>query len=140
MFLANKSPVIDHWSPIIQWSPIDQWSPYAISIPDKIRNASRRTDQLSGRSKMMGQFRLYRCKGVSGAITYHLQPGVKNVYKKTGQKPSTGQIVKLHKISVFIMLPCWISPSNRNLLSRPQMVLRHLFFATSIFNIIIRDY
>ena len=71
-------------------------------IPDKIRNATRRTDQLSGRSQVMGQFRLYRCKGVRYCcVTYGLQPGVKNVHKKIGQKPSRGQIVKSQKISVF---------------------------------------
>ena len=36
------------------------------NIPDKIRNATRRTVQLSGRSQVMGQFRLYRCTGMSG--------------------------------------------------------------------------
>ena len=36
------------------------------NIPDKIRNATHRTDQLSGRSQVMDQFRLYRCKGISG--------------------------------------------------------------------------
>ena len=51
-------------------------------------------------------------------ITYRLQPGVKNVYKKIGQTPSRGQIVKPQKISVFIMLSCLISPSNGNLLGR----------------------
>ena len=32
------------------------------NIPDKIRKATLRTDQLSGRSQVMGQFRLYRSK------------------------------------------------------------------------------
>ena len=41
-------------------------------IPDKIRNATRRTDQLSGRSQVMGQFRLYRCKGMSGTAALHI--------------------------------------------------------------------
>ena len=40
--------------------------PLCKHIPDKIRNATCRTDQLSGRSQVMGQFRLYRCKGMSG--------------------------------------------------------------------------
>ena len=53
-------------------------------------------------------------------ITYRFQPGVKNVYKKNGHKPSRGQIVKSQKISVFIMLSCWISSSYGNLLSRPN--------------------
>ena len=53
-------------------------------------------------------------------ITYRLQPDVKNVYKKNGHKQSRGQIVKSQKISVFIMLSCWISSSNGNLLSRPN--------------------
>ena len=35
-------------------------------IPDKIRNAASRTGQLSGRSQVMGHFRLYSCKCVSG--------------------------------------------------------------------------
>ena len=70
----------------------------------------------------MGQFRLYRCKGMQRycCVTYRLQPGVKNVYKKIGQKPSRGQIEKSQEISVFIVLSCWISPSNGNLLSRPN--------------------
>ena len=42
-----------------------------VSIPDKIRNATRRADQLSGRSQVMDQFRLYRCKGMSGTAALH---------------------------------------------------------------------
>ena len=42
------------------------------TIPDKIRNATRRTDQLSGRSQVMGQFCLYRCKGMSGTAALHI--------------------------------------------------------------------
>ena len=34
--------------------------------------------------------------------------------KKIGHKPSGGQIVKSQKISVFIMLSCWISSSKDN--------------------------
>ena len=75
----------------------------------------------------------YRC------ITYRLQPGVKNVYKKIGHKPSRGQIVKSQKICVFIMLSCWISSSNGNLLSRPNGT-QTLILANSIFDFIIRDY
>ena len=41
-------------------------------ILDKIRNAIRRTDQLSGRSQVIGQFRLYRCKGMSGTTALHV--------------------------------------------------------------------
>ena len=41
-------------------------------IPDKIRNTTRRTDQLSGRSEVMGQFRLYRCKGMPGTAALHM--------------------------------------------------------------------
>ena len=41
-------------------------------IPDKIRNATRRTDQLSGRSQVMGELRLYRCKGISGTASLHI--------------------------------------------------------------------
>ena len=41
-------------------------------IPDKIRNATRITDQLSGRPQAMGQFRLYRCKGMSGTAALHI--------------------------------------------------------------------
>ena len=40
-------------------------------IPDKIRNATRRTDQLSGRSQVMGPFRLYRGKAMSGTAALH---------------------------------------------------------------------
>ena len=49
-----------------------------------------------------------------------LQSGVEIVLKKIGHEPSGGQIVKLHEISVFIMLYCWISSSNRNPQSRPN--------------------
>ena len=113
-------------------------------IPDKIRNATRRTDQLSGRSQVF--FLLFWISDLThsatGAakitsdgpvsfisvqryvryccITCCLKPGVKNVYKKIGQKPSRCQIVNSQKISVFIMLSCWISPINGNLLSRPN--------------------
>ena len=59
---------------------------------------------------MIGQFRLYLCKGMSG--THLSQSGDTNVLKKTGYEPSGGQIVKSQKISVFIMLFCWINSSN----------------------------
>ena len=45
---------------------------HSSNIPDKIRNATCRTDQLSGRSQVMGQFRLYRCKGMSGTAALHI--------------------------------------------------------------------
>ena len=41
-------------------------------IPDKIRNATRITDQLSERSQVMGQFRLYQYKGMSGTVALHI--------------------------------------------------------------------
>ena len=44
----------------------------SLNIPDKIRNATRRTDQLSGRPHVMGKFRLDRCKGVSGTAALHI--------------------------------------------------------------------
>ena len=50
------------------------------------------------------------------------------MYKKDGHKPSRGQIVKSQKISVFIMLSCWISSSNGNLLSRPNGTQTLIFF------------
>ena len=56
-----------------------------------------------------------------------------------GHEPSGFQIVKLQKLSVFIILSCWINSSNGNRLS-DLIVLRHLFFANSIFNCIICDY
>ena len=59
--------------------------------------------------------------------------------KKIGYEPSGGQIVKSQKISVFIMLFCWIN-SRMGLVSVDQIVLRHLFVANSIFNFIISDY
>ena len=40
--------------------------------------------------------------------------------KKIVHEPSGGQIVKSQEISIFIMLSCWISSSNRNHLSRPN--------------------
>ena len=42
------------------------------NIPDKIRNATRRTNQLSGRSQVIGQFRLYRCTDMSGTTALHI--------------------------------------------------------------------
>ena len=45
---------------------------FCLTIPDKIRNATRRTDQLSGRSQVMGQFRLYLCIGMSGTAAIHI--------------------------------------------------------------------
>ena len=33
---------------------------------------TRRTDQLSGRSQVMGQFRLYRCKGMPCTTALHI--------------------------------------------------------------------
>ena len=42
------------------------------------------------------------------------------MYKKIGHGPSGGQIVKFQKISVFIMLSCWISSNNGNRVSRPK--------------------
>ena len=59
--------------------------------------------------------------------------------KKIGHEPSGGQIVKSQKISVFIMLSCWISSSN-GLVSVNQNVPRPLLFANFIFKFIIRDY
>ena len=44
----------------------------AVYIPDKIRKAARRTDQLLGRTQVIGQFRLYRCKGMSGTAALHI--------------------------------------------------------------------
>ena len=113
-----------------QYSPISVLQPYNTVylygiftqyIPDKIRNVTRRTDQLSGTSQVMSQFRLYRCKGMSGTAALHIVCNQASIMStKNGQKPSRGQIVKSQKISVFIMLSCWISPSNGNLLSRPN--------------------
>ena len=91
------------------------------NIPDQKRNAPLRTVQLSGRSQVIGQFSLYQCKGLSGTAASHLlQSGVEMVLKKIGYDQSGGQIVKSREVSVFIMLSCWISPSNWNHLSRPN--------------------
>ena len=49
-------------------------------------------------------------------ITHLSQPGVKMCYSKL----AINQIVKSHRISVFIMLYCWISSCNGNRLSRPN--------------------
>ena len=51
-------------------------------------------------------------------VTHLLQPGVQNVLKKIGREASGCQIVKSQKISVFIMLSCWISSNNGNRISR----------------------
>ena len=56
-----------------------------------------------------------------------------------GHKPSGDQNVKSHKISVCIMLFCWISSSNGNPFSRPNGTQTPIF-ANPIFNFIIRDY
>ena len=62
------------------------------------------------------------------------------VKNKIGHKPSGGQIVKSHKISVFILLPCKKKIQAMEIVSVDQIILRHLFFANSIFNFIICDY
>ena len=41
-------------------------------IPDQKGTARRRTAQLSGRSQVIGQFRLYRCKGMPGTVALHV--------------------------------------------------------------------
>ena len=48
-----------------------------------------------------------------------------------GHKPSRGQIVKSHEISVFIKLSCWISSSNGNQDSRPNGSLQILSLISS---------
>ena len=68
---------------------------------------------------------------MSGTATHLLQPGVKNVIKKIGHKPSE----KSQKISDFIMLSCWISSSNGNRLSRPNGIQTLI-----LFNFIIHEY
>ena len=56
-------------------------------------------------------------------ITHHSLT-VKNVSIEIGHKPSGGQIVESHKISLFIMLSCLIG-----IISVDQMILRHSLFA-----------
>ena len=111
--------------------PRSRFFSYFTYIPDKIRNATRITDQLFRRPHAMGHFRLYRCKGMSGTAALHIvcNQSSKNVYKKISHKPSRGQIVKSQKISVFIMLSCWISSSNGNLLCRPNVTQTILIYA-----------
>ena len=46
--------------------------PKIICIPNKKRNAPLRTVQLSGKSQVIGQFRLYQCKGMSGTAALHV--------------------------------------------------------------------
>ena len=41
-------------------------------IPDKIRNAARKTGQHSERSQLMGQFCLYRCKCMPGTAALNI--------------------------------------------------------------------
>ena len=41
-------------------------------IPDKKRNAPRRTVQLSGSSQVIGQFSLLQCKGMPGSAALHI--------------------------------------------------------------------
>lgn len=66
------------------------------------RNAPHRIYDLSGRSKVMDQFRLYRCKGVSVTASLHifLNQG-SNVKKRSDHKPRGGQIVMSHTKSVL---------------------------------------
>ena len=61
------------------------------------------------------------------------------MFKEIGPKPSRGQIVKSHEISVFIMLCCWINQAM-GMVSVDLMVPKQLLFACSIFNFIIHDY
>ena len=42
------------------------------NIPDKKRNAPRRTVQLSGKSQVIGQFSLYQCKGMPVTAASHV--------------------------------------------------------------------
>ena len=42
------------------------------TIPDKKRNAPLRTNQLSGKSQVIGQFSLYQCKGMPGTAASHV--------------------------------------------------------------------
>ena len=70
---------------------------------------------------MIGQFRLYRCKGMSGAAALHtFSIRRQYVLKTIVYEPSGGQIVKSQKISVFKMFVFWINSSNGNRLSRPN--------------------
>ena len=95
---------------------------FFLHIPDKKRNAPLRTVQLSGRPQVIGQFSLYQCKGMSGAAASYvfLPSGVEIVLKIIGHEQSGDQIVNSQEISVFIMLPCWISSSSLNHLIRPN--------------------
>ena len=62
-------------------------------IPGKIRNATRK-NELSGRSQVMGQFRLYRCKGLSGTAALHIV--VNEASKMCARKLAINQVgVKL---------------------------------------------
>ena len=36
------------------------------------KNARHRTDKISGRSHVIGQFRLFRCKGMTGTAVLHI--------------------------------------------------------------------
>ena len=46
-----------HWSEVV----------LHLYIPDKKRNAPLKTVQLSGRSRVIGRFSLYQCKGMLGS-------------------------------------------------------------------------
>ena len=52
--------------------------------------------------------------------------GVEIVLKKIGHEPSGGQIVKSQETSVLLMLYCWISSSNGNLISRPNCTQKRI--------------
>ena len=58
--------------------------------------------------------------------------------KKVGHEPSRGQIVKSQEISVLIITLAGLVQAMR-IISVDPIVLRHLFFANSIFRFIIRD-
>ena len=94
-----------------------------LHIPDKKRNAPHRTAQTSGRSHVIGQFRLYICKGMSGAVVLHIFCNqVSKMCKRKLAMNQVGHIVKSQKITIFIMLSCRISSSNGNRLSRPNCI------------------
>ena len=56
-----------------------------------------------------------KCKDMCGTVALNI---FCHQVSKMCHKPSGCQIVKSQKISIFIMLFCWISSSNRNCLSR----------------------
>ena len=85
---------------------------------------------------MMDQFLLHRL-----LLLHYTSFAHTSKIKKMGHKPSGVQIIKSHKITDFINYNALAGfVQEMEIVSVDQMLLRHLFFANSIFNFIIGNY